>query len=133
MATKATTTKGIETVEEVEALELLEVVDAAIKQVVKAHGINIQKARYKAMRAIAWQAFVESIEAGDFGALTERAIANVDALPAGWELTAEAAKAKRTSKPAPAPKAPVKAPAKRTTATRKPAARKSTTAGKAQA
>lgn len=114
MATKNTTTiKDIETVEEVEALELLQVVDAGIKRIVADHGIDIQKARYKAMRAIAWQAFTEAIETGDFDTLVERASANVGTLPAGWELTAErkkstpkhAPKSTPAKKPAPAPKA----------------------------
>lgn len=132
MATTKNTTKTlkpVETIEEVEAQELFQIVDAGIRQIVADHGIDIQKARYKAMRAIAWQAFIESIEAGDWDALVARASANVDNLPSGWELTAEAAKAK---KPAPAPKAapkpaaakpaakaPAKAPVKR--ATQKPA------------
>jgi len=66
--------------------------------VIEKHGIDVQKNRYKAMRAIAWQAFVESIEAGDFDALVERASTNVDA-PPGWEIKIPA---KPASKPAPA-------------------------------
>lgn len=132
MASKSTTTvKDIETVEEVEALELLDIVDAAIKQVVAAHGINIQKARYKAMRAIAWQAFTESIEAGDFEALTERAIANAGNLPSGWELQAVDKRAERTgqtSKAAPTPKAPATKTARKAPAKRTATATKSTTA-----
>lgn len=107
MATK-NTTKDIETVEQVEALEFLEIVDAGIKQVVADHEIDIQKARYKAMRAIAWQAFIEHIEAGTFEDLVDRASANVDNLPSGWELTAEAAKAKKAT--------PVKTRTKKATA-----------------
>ncbi|MCS3844784.1 hypothetical protein [Microbacterium sp. AK031] len=112
MAIKSTTkpaTKDIETVEEVEALEVLDIVDAGIKRIIADHDIDIQKARYKAMRAIAWQAFSEAIEAGDFDALVERASANVGTLPTGWELTAERKKSTPKStpakKPAPAPKA----------------------------
>lgn len=85
MATK-NTTKDIETVEDVEAADLLQLVNDGIMQVIDAHGINVQKNRYKAMRAIAWQAFIESLEAGDFDRLVERAIANVDNLPSGWEI-----------------------------------------------
>lgn len=107
MATKTTTIKDIDTVEQAEAAELLAIVDAGIKQIVAAHDINIQKNRYKAMRAIAWQAFVESIEAGDFDALVERASGNADNLPSGWEL--DAARKPAAKKPAPAPaKAPVR-------------------------
>lgn len=89
-------TKDIETVEDVEAADPLQVVNDGIIQVIEAHDINAQKNRYKAMRAIAWQAFTESIEAGDFDGLVERASANVDALPAGWEIKvpAKAAPAK---------------------------------------
>jgi hypothetical protein len=71
------------------------------------------------MRAIAWQAFIESIEASDFEALVERASANVDNLPSGWELDAarkpaakKAASVKTTPDPKPAAKAPAKAPVK---------------------
>lgn len=102
MASKSTT-KDIGAVEEVEASDLLQVINDGILQVIEAHSIDVQKNRYKAMRAIAWQAFVESIMAGDFDALVQRASANVDALPSGWEIKAPAK---------PAPKA---APAKRTT------------------
>jgi len=84
----------------------LEIVDAGIRKIVADHGIDIQKARYKAMRAIAWQAFIESIEAGDFEELVNRASGNVDNLPSGWELSAEH---KPAAKAAPAKKAPVKA------------------------
>lgn len=86
MADKTTTIKDIETVEQAEAADLLDVVSAGIMQIIEAHGIDVQKSRYKAMRAIAWQAFVESIEAGDFDALVGRASANVGALPSGWEI-----------------------------------------------
>lgn len=63
------------------------IIDEGIKRVVDELGIDIQKARYKAMRAIAFQAFSESIEAGDFEALVERAIENASDLPAGWGTT----------------------------------------------
>ncbi|KAF2412527.1 hypothetical protein B1729_14540 [Microbacterium sp. B35-04] len=82
------------------------VVNEALVKVIQAHGIDIQKNRYKAMRAIAWQAFVESIEAGDFDALVERAIANVDELPSGWQITAPVKPAQKpTSAKAPVRKA----------------------------
>lgn len=102
MASKSTT-KDIETVEQAEAADLLQIVSDGIMQVIQAHSIDVQKNRYKAMRAIAWQAFVESIEAGDFDALVQRASANVDTLPSGWEIKV------------PAKPAPKVAPAKRTT------------------
>ena len=78
------------------------VINDGITRAVKARGIDARKSRYKAMQAIAWQAFVESIEAGDFDGLVERAGANVDALPSGWEIKApgkstQKATAKRTA------------------------------------
>lgn len=61
-------------------------VNDAILKVVAATGIDVQKNRYKAMRAIAWQAFANSIEAGAFEKLVAQAIANVGSLPSGWEI-----------------------------------------------
>jgi hypothetical protein len=108
MAAKTTTIKDIETVEQAEAAELLDIVSAGIVQLIEAHGIDIQKSRYKAMRAIAWQAFVESIEAGEFDALVQRASANVGALPSGWEIKVpEKAPAKSVAETAPV-QAPVR-------------------------
>lgn len=77
---------------------LLQVVNNGIMQVIEAHEINVQKNRYKGMRAIAWQAFTESIEAGDFEELVKRAVANADNLPTGWAVNVPAK---------PAPKAAV--------------------------
>jgi hypothetical protein len=54
--------------------------------VVEVTGIDVQKKRYKAMRAIAYQAFSEAIERGDFESLVDRALANLDSLPRGWEI-----------------------------------------------
>lgn len=106
MAAKSAT-KDIKTIEDVSAADLLQVVNDGIMRVIEAHDINVQKSRYKAMRAIAWQAFLESIESGGFDALVERASANVDNLPSGWEFTAErrtpaakTARARPTTKPA---------------------------------
>ena len=65
-------------------------VNEGIARVIAATGIDVQKNRYKAMRAIAWQSFVDAIEEGTFDALVKRAIANVDALPSGWEISASA-------------------------------------------
>lgn len=86
----------------------LQIVNDGIVRVIEAHGIDVQKNRYKAMRAIAWQAFIESIEAGDFDALVGRASAAVGDLPSGWEITAPG-----TPKATPAKKAPVKKAAAR--------------------
>lgn len=109
MATKNTAPAKVEqTTTEVEPTPQ-QIVNEGIVRVVAAHGIDVQKSRYKAMRAIAWQAFVEAIEAGDFDALVKRASANVGALPSGWEIEATT-DAVRTE---PAPKA---APVEKTAA-----------------
>lgn len=136
MATKSTTksaakpsTKAAvldETVEtEVETTEAPEpttkqVIGDGIARVIEATGIDVQKNRYKAMRAIAFQAFSEAIEAGDFDALVDRALENIDELPSGWEIERSATDA-----------APAPAPAKKAAA--KPAAKASTKAAPAKA
>lgn len=133
--TRKAPTKVQETVEEVEAQETelttKQVINASIEKVVQATGVDTQKARYKAMRAIAYQAFIEAIENEDFEALVDRAIDNIDDLPAGWtvervgkvEEEPPAPKATTRRDPAkaatPDPAAP-KAPARRRP-TRKPA------------
>ena len=63
-----------------------QIVNEGIVKVIEATGIDVQKSRYKAMRAIAWQAFSIAIEAGTFDKLVAQAIANVGALPSGWEI-----------------------------------------------
>lgn len=102
-----------------------QVINEGIARVIEATGIDVQKNRYKAMRAIAFQAFVDSIDAGEFDDLVDRAIAGADELPAGWELERAPkadAPAKTPAKKAPAAKpAAKKAPAKTAA---KPAARK---------
>ena len=69
--------------------------------------------RYKALRAIAYQAFVEAIDAEDFDGLVGRAIAGSGDLPFGFEIEVKAkeAPAKSAKKPAPKPAAK-RAPAK---------------------
>lgn len=129
MATARKSTKpAAETIEEVEEEVTAEatpkqIVNEAIGRVVESLGIDVQKNRYKAMRAIAFQAFVEAIENDDFDRLVDDAIANVDNLPSGWEIE-RSAKDEAPAKPA-AKKAPVakKAPAAKATAA-KPATRK---------
>ena len=75
-----------------------DIVDAGINRMVEALGIDVQKARYKAMRAIAWQAFIEYIDEDIFDDLVERAIINAPDLPSGWELVRPVAK--KDAKPA---------------------------------
>lgn len=67
-----------------------EIVNEGIARVIEATGIDVQKNRYKAMRAIAWQSFAEAIKAGTFDALVAAAIANVEQLPSGWGIVASA-------------------------------------------
>jgi hypothetical protein len=92
-----------------------QVISEGIVRVVESTGVDGQKARYKAMRAIAFQAFSNAIADGTFDDLVEEAIANADSLPSGWELE----RGEKAEKPAPKAKA-TKAPA------RKPAAKTST-------
>lgn len=116
MATKNTTKAAVlENEETTEAVEVTtkQVINEGIDRVIAATGVDSQKARYKAMRAIAFEAFAQAIESGEFDALVDAAIANVDELPAGWEV-------ERAEKAAPAPKAKAapkaaatKAPAKK--------------------
>lgn len=109
-------TKATE-VEETEAEQTVkQVINEGIERVVAATGIDVQKSRYKAMRAIAFEAFAQAIEAGSFDELVDAAIANIDELPSGWEVE-RAAKATPAPKAAkPAAKTPAKAPAKASTA-----------------
>lgn len=81
-----------------------DIVNAGINRMVEALGIDVQKARYKAMRAIAWQAFIEYIDEDIFDDLVERAIVNAPDLPSGWELARPVA-AKKSSKKAAKPAA----------------------------
>lgn len=101
-----------------EETEVEETVEASPKQVInegittflEGAGLDVQHARYKVMRAIAYQAFVDRIEEGTFDQLVEDAIANADSLPSGWGLersvAAEKPAPKATAKKAPAKAAP---------------------------
>lgn len=93
-----------------------QVINEGIARFIEETGIDGQKARYKAQRAIAFQAFLESIDAEDFDGLVDRAIAGADELPAGWGLERTVAEPKEE----PAPKA--KRPAAKKAAA-KPAAK----------
>lgn len=91
-----------------------QIINTGITQVLESSGIDVQHSRYKAMRAIAYQAFVNAIEDGSFDELVEQAIANADDLPSGWEL--ERAAKVEAEKPAPKAAKATKAPAKKATA-----------------
>lgn len=124
-----------EVTEAVEAeLTPKQVINEAITRFVEATGIDNQKARYKAMRAIAFQAFTDRIAEGSFDDLVDEAIANADALPSGWEIervakdevveapVKPATKRAAATKTTATAKTPAKTPAKAAAA--KPAARK---------
>lgn len=106
-------------VEEVEAAEpsTKQLINSGIDRVVEATGVDSQKARYKAMRAIAYVAFRSAIEDGTFDDLVEAAISDADELPTGWQLERSVS----ASNAAPAKKVAAKPAAK---AAAKPAARK---------
>lgn len=74
------------------------VIEGGIDQFVLKTGVDTQKARYKAMRAIAYQAFMEAVEDQSFEELVERAIENADELPSGWTLFPKNAPAKTSKK-----------------------------------
>jgi hypothetical protein len=100
-----------------------QVINEGIARVIDATGIDVQKNRYKAMRAIAFEAFAQHIEAGTFDELVDAAIANVDELPAGWEIE----RSEKAEKPAPAKKAPAKAAATKAPVKKAAAAKPATT------
>lgn len=78
----------VETAEvETEAeLSTKQIINEGIGRVIEATGIDVQKNRYKAMRAIAFTAFSNAIAEGTFGDLVDQAISEIEALPAGWEI-----------------------------------------------
>ena len=98
MVTATKTTKPVKSAilddapEETEAeLTVKQIINEGIARVVAATGIDVQKNRYKAMRAISFQAFSNAISDGTFDDLVDTAIANVDELPSGWEIERVAA------------------------------------------
>ena len=112
-------------VEEVEDIEVQEptvegIIKDAISRVIEDQGLDGQKARYKAMRAMAYMAMSNIITTeGNLDGLVQETLDSVDDLPYGWTLEkmakADAAPDKlATAAKTPAKKAPVrKAPAKR--------------------
>ena len=108
-------------------------INEGIARFIEETGMDGQKARYKAQRAIAFQAFIEALDAEDFDGLVDRAVANADDLPAGWglERTVAEPKDEEPAKPKakaaakrPAAKAAAKAPAKAKAAPAKAAGRR---------
>lgn len=134
MATRKAPAKA-QVTEEVEVVETVvtpkQVINEGVLKVVEATGVDTQKARYKAMRAIAYQAFIEAIENEDFEALVDRAIDNIDDLPAGWTMERTVKAEEEVQEEPPAPKATTRrAPAKAATpapaAPKAPASRRPT-------
>lgn len=136
MASRTTAPKSLKPITTVEAAtfdEALPTIEAAIQQVVDTFGVTVQRARLKGIRALAYQALVESIEAGDLEALTQRAIGNVGNLPTGWTVNAP----KRAPKPSRTPKVEAKPTSQsnvlKAAATKKPrTARKGSTVATAE-
>lgn len=102
MATKKTArkTKAAAKAQVEETTTLKSEIEAGISKFVEATGLDNQKARYKAQRAIAFQAFSELVESGEFDALIDRALENINELPSGWTISGRAGKpAKKTEEP----------------------------------
>lgn len=75
-------------------MEARRLIEAGISRFVEELGLDNQKARYKAQRAIAFQAFLEALDENEFEALVDRAIENVEDLPHGWSVEAKPRPAK---------------------------------------
>lgn len=134
MATRKAPAKA-QVTEEVEVVETVvtpkQIINEGVLKVVEATGVDTQKARYKAMRAIAYQAFIEAIKNEDFEALVDRAIDNIDDLPAGWTMERVGKVEEEVQEEPPAPKAttrrdPAKAATPAPAAPKAPARRRPT-------
>ena len=75
-------------------MEARRLIEAGIIRFVEELGLDNQKARYKAQRAIAFQAFLEALDENEFEALVDRAIENAEDLPHGWSVEAKPRPAK---------------------------------------
>lgn len=75
-------------------MEARRLIEAGISRFVEELGLDNQKARYKAQRAIAFQAFLEALDENEFEALVDRAIENAEDLPHGWSVEAKPRPAK---------------------------------------
>jgi len=95
MTTASTTKTEIPRIE----TTVKQVVNERIARVIEVTGIDVQKNRYKAMRAIAFESFVQTIGAGKFHALIDAAVANIGSLPSGWR--SKLGLSPRTSRPRP--------------------------------
>jgi hypothetical protein len=104
-----------------------QIINEGIDRVLSKVSIDVQHGRYKAMRAIAFEAFSQAIEAGSFDDLVDEAIANIGELPSGWEIErSEKEAAEKTTKKASAKAAPKAASKKAATPAAKSARRRPT-------
>lgn len=94
-----------------------QIINDGITRVLEASGVGVQHARYKAMRAIAFEAFAQHIEAGTFDDLVDTAIANIGDLPSGWEME----RTEKTESPKPAKSAKAAKPAEKAAPAKKSA------------
>lgn len=104
-----------------------QIINQGIDRFIEETSVEGTHFRYKALRAIAYQAFIESIDADDFDRLVTDAIAGADDLPFGFEIEVKAKEEApaKTTKKAPAKKAPAKTAAKPAAKTpAKPASRR---------
>lgn len=96
---------AVENVEEVK-----QTINAAIEAVSEKQGFGPRE-QYKALRGLAFQAFAQLIEAGEFKQLVRDAQLNAKHLPRGWGMVAQGSAAEAEVE-APAAKAPAKRKAK---------------------
>lgn len=103
-------------IEDVEAVK--QTINEAIETISEKAGFGPRE-QYKALRGLAFQAFGQLIEAGEFKQLVKDAQLNAKHLPRGWGMVSQAEReAAEEVEEAPAKKAPAKkAPAKKAEAT----------------
>lgn len=99
-STKAATKAEKPAKEEAKEPTIKSIIEAGISRFVEEANVDNQKARYKAQRAIAFQAFKELVESDEFDAVIDRALENAEELPSGWTLKARPATKKTTKKAA---------------------------------
>lgn len=100
-------------IEDVEAVK--QTINAALESISEKAGFGPRE-QYKALRGLAFQAFGQLIESGEFKALVKDAQLNAKHLPRGWGMTSQADR--EAAETGEAEEAPVKK------ATKKPAAKK---------
>lgn len=99
-------------IDDVEAVK--QTINAALETISEKAGFGPRE-QYKALRGLAFQAFGQLIEAGEFKQLVKDAQLNAKHLPRGWGMTSQADREAAESdevEEKPAKKAPAKAKAK---------------------